>query len=90
MLPIDISKICALMFVFVAQATGTASLPLRKAATSSKQRAEPLLAEALIVGEDVREAASVHEGHETAVGETVPLVRLALAVSEPARNESWV
>ena len=54
MLPIDISKIHALVFVFVARnGNWFVTAPLRKAATSSKQRAEPLLAEALIVGEDI-------------------------------------
>ena len=55
---------------------------LREAATSSEQRAEPLLAEVLIVGQDVREAANPHHGHGSAVGETVPLIRPTLAENE--------
>ena len=50
--------------------------------TPSQQRAEALLAEALVVGENISDAASVHACHGNAVGERVPLVRPALAVSE--------
>jgi len=41
-------------------------------ATPSKQRAEPLLPEVLIVGQDVREAANPHHGHGSAIGKAVP------------------
>ena len=59
-----------------------APLAERCGVTPSKQRAEPLLPEVLIVGQDVREAANPHHDHGSAVGEAVPLVRAVLVVSE--------